>query len=134
MSERPAAPTSPPASGAERRQHERYELLAQLSMHLEEVDYVLELVNLSHSGAYVLLGSVERPEGLDVGVEVLLSVIHPTSGELVALAGRVVRLQEDLRGLGFGVHFRELDADGQSGLEDLLTLARRQPPPLPGRH
>ncbi len=54
-------------TGVERRRHERYELMAQVRVQRGGTDYVLDLGNLSLSGALLSLGSLRKPERGDPG-------------------------------------------------------------------
>jgi hypothetical protein len=137
----------PEPRGSERRRHTRYELMAQVRVRRGSVDYVLELVNISRSGALVSLGSLQEPRWLSIGRTVELSIIHPEALDTVDLTGRVVRIEEGAR-LAFAVEFDPPQPAEAAALDRLLAHALestrpppvrpprpgpvgRQPPPLP---
>jgi len=128
------------SSGAERRQHTRYELLAQVRVKRGKVDYVLELTNISQSGVLVHLGSLRVPTWVKLQRAVELAVINPETLATVRLHGTIVRLQEVTGSKCFAIVFGDLDSDGRRGLKDLIELAEKPaapeertptPPPLP---
>jgi len=85
----------------DRRRHERYDLIAQVHVKNAREDFVLELGNISTSGALLLLGSLGRPSWIDVDRLVDLSIVHPVTQDTALLHGRVMRLQRDEHGLSF---------------------------------
>ena len=119
--------------GAERRRHERYELLAQVHLKFGTEDFVLELGNLSRSGALLCLGSLKTPGWVRLGKTLRLGIINPQTLDPVEVTAEIVRIHQDLAGPGFAVEFDELDETAAAGLEQLLWLAagKAQPPPLP---
>jgi len=132
-----------PAVPSERRRHERYELLAQVRVKFGKIDYVLELGNLSRSGALLTFGSLRKPGWVNLGKLVDVGIIHPESGETVELSGKIVRVHQDAEGYGFAVEFEEPGEDAARGLQQLIELGARGteapaakprsrgPPPLP---
>lgn len=119
---------------SERRRHPRFEILAQVRVRNAQTDYVLEVKNLSVSGALIELGSLERPGWLKVGRQVELTLFVPEDDASADLTGDVVRIVEDSRMCAFGVTFVGISATGRAYLERVLgtsTTTRPKPPPLP---
>jgi len=118
----------------ERRRHERYEILAQVRVQRGAVDYVLELGNLSVSGALVSLGSLRKPTWVQLGRIAEFAIINPETLDPVTVPGRIVRVAQDEAGWSFAVEFVEPDAAAQKEILKLVVLAARGhqgPPPLP---
>lgn len=127
----PATPQPPPLPATNRRRHERYELLAAVRAPRVDEDLVLELTNVSRSGALVHLGSLDQPEWLETGETVELAIVDPESLDLVEVAGTVVRVDRRGPRLGFGVQFHPLDDTARAGVARLCALGRPQPPAPP---
>ena len=124
------------ASGAERRRHPRYELLAQVRVKGTQSDLVMSLSNISISGALVDMGSLTPPGWVDVGRELEVGIVHPESLDLVEVRGRVVRITKDERGCIFALEFLEPTEEASRGLAELVIHAStlppaKRPPPLP---
>ena len=118
----------------ERRRHQRYELLAQVRVRRGTVDYVVELGNLSLSGALLSLGSLRKPTWVQIGRSAELAIIHPETLDAVDVQGRIVRVAQDESGWSFAVEFIEPDAQAREGILALVVLAakgKQGPPPLP---
>jgi hypothetical protein len=119
---------------SERRRDPRFEILAQVRVKSTETDYVLEVKNLSASGALIELGSLERPGWLKIGRRVELTLFVPDHEASADIAGDVVRIVEDSRMCAFGVQFVNTSSAAKSYLEQLLgpgRTLRPKPPPLP---
>ena len=127
---------SDPNLGAERRRHARYELFAQVRVQRGREDLIMELVNISQSGALVEMGRIARPRWLEVGRDLQIAITNPDSLALVSLTGCVRRITQDETGTGFAVEFTESDVETTHALEELIALAAATappggPPPLP---
>jgi hypothetical protein len=123
--------TKPPR---DRRRHERYQLLAQVHIAHDTTAYVLELGNLSRSGALLCLGSLRPPDWIALHRVVQVGIINPETLDTVTLSAQIVRTQQDADGYGFAVRFEPPGAASTEGLDTLLRLAARlrtRPPPLP---
>jgi hypothetical protein len=125
-----------PPSGTERRRHPRHELLAQVRVNRGREDIVMEMVNISLSGALIDMGTVQQPRWVDVGRALEIAITHPVSFDLVEVVGKIVRILKDETGTRFAVEFDDLNAEGAAALQSLVALAaegetRRGPPPLP---
>ena len=121
-------------TGRERRRHERYDLLAQVRVRRGTVDYVVELTNLSLSGALLSLGSLRKPNWVQMGRATELAIINPETFDAVDIRGRIVRVAQDESGWSFAVEFVEPDDVARQGILQLVVLAARNkqlPPPLP---
>ncbi len=119
----------------ERRRHARYDLFAQVRVKKGRVDYVLELSNISQSGALVHLGSLKKPKWVAVGRIVQLAIINPKTLKTVKIKGRVVRVVKRDKAVAFGLEFEKLDKPAKAGIRGLIKLGTPQPvpPPLPKR-
>jgi c-di-GMP-binding flagellar brake protein YcgR len=115
----------------DRRRHARYELIAQVHVRQAKSDYVLELRNISHSGALVVLGSLARPTWIDVDRMVELAIVNPVTLDSVDVRARVVRVQRESEGLIFAVEFVSLTPELQHQIDELTRLGKPSPPPLP---
>lgn len=120
-------PESTPPAYIERA--ERYALMAQVRVRRSDIDYVLDVIDISLSGALIDLGELARPKWLKVRQEVLLTLL--LDGEQQELTGEVVRIVEDLEGSRFAIRYTP-----KVVVEDLRQLlmahGRSLPPPLPG--
>jgi len=123
--------THAPPAGVERRQHPRFELMAQVRVKRGQVDYVAELSNISLSGALLHLGTLKPPRWLDIGRIVEIGIIHPIDLEPVAAQGKVVRISQDESDTSVAVSFVELTEDDERGIGRLVVLARQRQPPRP---
>ncbi len=110
---------------SERRRQQRYELLAQVHVKHANVDYVLALRNLSHSGALLSFGSLPRPMWIRLNTVVEVAIVNPDTYDSVCLQGRVVRVHEDTDGPGVAVEFSKPDDATRDGLSWLIQLAKR---------
>jgi hypothetical protein len=127
-------------SGIERRRHPRYELMAQVRVKRGKVDYIMELHNISLTGALVDMGSLAKPPWVELDRVVEIGIIHPVDLDTVEVKGRVVRIDAGGEHTRFAVDFELEDDDVRAGIERLVKLAmaseapppeRRRPPPLP---
>jgi hypothetical protein len=128
-------------SGIERRRQPRYELMAQVRVKRGKVDYIMELHNISMTGALVDMGSLAKPSWVDMDRTVEIGIIHPVDLDTVEVRGRVVRVDRYGDHTRYAVDF-ELDDDAtREGSDRLVKVAmqseappaadRRRPPPLP---
>jgi hypothetical protein len=122
----PKFATPPPLPEPNRRQHERFELLAAVHGPSEDEDLVLELTNISRSGALVHLGSLDKPTWLATGETLDLSIIDPESLAAIPVRGTVVRLEQRGRRWGFGIQFHPLEPNAAQGVTRLCALGRPQ--------
>ncbi len=119
---------------SERRRHPRYEVLAQVRVRRADTDYVLEVKNLSQSGALVELGDLARPTWVKVGRTLELTLFVPDEDESTDVSGTVRRVVEEVGYAAFAVEFTALSDEAQKYLARLLgpdRPVRKQPPPLP---
>jgi c-di-GMP-binding flagellar brake protein YcgR len=119
------------ASGIDRRQYPRFDLMAQIRVKRGSVTYVLELLNISNSGALIHTGTLKVPTWVRAHREIELHIIHPDDLEPVEVAAKIVRVNETDQGTLFAVHFIAPDKRARSGIARLLKLCEPSPPPLP---
>lgn len=120
----------------ERRRHPRFEVMAQVRVKRGRNTYVLEVLDVSESGALVDLGTLARPLWLLVGrrVELHLFPLEPDR-ELAPIAtwARVVRVVAAPGGYRFAVEFEPETPGLREGIARLIALSSPRPPPLPSR-
>ena len=121
----------------ERRREARYQLLAEVRVSGAEPTPVLELGNLSRSGALVRFGDLPKPAWVRLGHTVEMDIINPNSLDTLEVTGEIVRVQEDADGHGFAVVFKGCDEAQIEIIDDLIDIADRisalPPPPDPAR-
>jgi hypothetical protein len=125
----------------ERRRHPRYDLLAQVRVKRGAMDTVVELHNVSSSGALLHLGKLRRPAWVEMNRRLEIGIVHPVELDLIELQGRVVRVVEEDTGIALAVEFVDATPEALRGIERLVSTAREsespassrrpQPPPLP---
>lgn len=120
-------PDSTPPAYPERA--ERYALMAQVRVRRSKVDYVLDVIDISLSGALVDLGELARPDWLKIRQHVLLTLL--LDGVQQELTGEVVRIVEDLEGSRFAIRYTP-DVAVDELRQLLMAHGRSLPPPLPG--
>ncbi len=120
----------------ERRRHPRFEVMAQVRVKRGRNTYVLEVLDVSESGALVDLGMLTRPVWLLVGRRVELHLFPLESeGELAPVAtwARIVRVVAAPAGYRFAVEFEAETPGLREGITRLIALSSPRPPPLPTR-
>jgi hypothetical protein len=122
----------------DRRRHPRYDIAAQIRVRYGRVNYVMEVGNISLSGAFVRCDDLERLPQFRIGQELDLDVFEFENLDNVSLRGRIVRIVESGGALrpGFGVQFVNPTPETYDKLFGLVECACRlsaEPPPLPGQ-
>ncbi len=126
--------------GANRRADPRFEVMAQVRVKRGKVDYIMDLTNISRSGALVNMGSLKTPAWVQHGRVVEIAIIHPVDLDTLQVKGEIVRIQKNKDGTLFAVRFVELTAEENQNINRLLDCAdeehppeqpRVRPPPLP---
>ena len=120
-----------PIGGAERRVHPRFDLLAQIRVKRGSVTYVLELRNISKSGALIHTGTLKVPTWVRPQRDIEIHILHPEDLEPVLVSGKIVRVNKTDEGTLFAVHFDSVKEDSKKDIARLIALGRPQPPPLP---
>ena len=120
-----------PIRGAERRVHPRFDLLAQIRVKRGSVTYVLELRNISKSGAIIHTGTLKVPTWVRPQRDIEIHILHPEDLEPVLVSGKIVRVNKTDEGTLFAVHFDSVKEDSKKDIARLIALGRPQPPPLP---
>jgi c-di-GMP-binding flagellar brake protein YcgR len=121
----------------EKRGHPRYDILAQIRVKRGTVVHLMDVSNISLSGAFVATDSVAAQRWLRVGQELELDLFTTDDLDNVRVTGRVVRIldQERTGARGFGVEFMRLEGGTADRLRRIVALAAERsihPPPLPG--
>jgi len=121
----------------EKRGHPRYDILAQIRVKRGTVVHLMDVSNVSLSGAFVATDSVAAHRWLRVGQELELDLFTTDDLDNVRVTGRVVRIlgQERTGARGFGVEFTRLERGSADKLRRMVEQAAERsihPPPLPG--
>lgn len=114
--------TKPPEH--ERRQHPRFDLVAQVHVKRSRVDVLAELVNVSISGAFLDFGSLRLPAWLKPDRVVDIEIVHPVDLDTIGVQGKVVRVARSETGNGVGVQFVDLTEEAQADLQRLIEAAK----------
>jgi hypothetical protein len=115
----------------ERRRHPRFPLLVQITVHQNDEDFVMEMLDLSRGGARVDLGSAARPDWVNLRREVELHA--PSAEGSITLKGTIVRIVEELEHREFAVQLHQvLDVQTLSAVTG-VAVSPAMPPPLPKR-
>jgi hypothetical protein len=120
--------------GADRRRHPRFDLFAQVRVKRGHIDVIMELVNISASGAFLHMGRLQRPSWLSMRRKLEIAIVHPVDYGSVEVVGRVVRVEEDAAGLGVAVDFVDLESSAREGIERLVVTARQTDEQRPDPH
>jgi len=121
----------------ERRNQPRYDIVAQIRVKRGRVNYLMDVRNISMSGAFISSDKLSEFSWVREGTQMdlhLFDLEDLRSVEVQAVIVRVVGPEGPGRE-GFGVHFEGLDPDQKQSLFELVAYASTQsihPPPLPG--
>lgn len=121
----------------ERRRHQRYSIMAHVRVTRGTVNYVLDVTNISLSGAFVSTLGLPPTAAFRAGQSIELNIFLSESTENIRVFGRIVRTVErnDPPARGFGVEFTDVDDTARLGISLLVEIARTSetpsPPPLP---
>jgi hypothetical protein len=114
--------------GAERRQHERVAILAQVQLSRESEVLVVSATNVSQGGAFLDAPLSQHPElAPGVSFDLVLCTTedsHMAGHGVVHARAQVVRLDEAMRGVG--VEFVAIDDDNRSRLKLLIARAKQE--------
>jgi len=107
--------------------------MAQIHLYRGRIDSVMEVINLSEGGAYVDMGTLDRPGKLQVGSVVSMGLTNPVTMELVEIKAKVVRLEVDEKGRRFASAFESPSEAAQEAIRRLIASGTPSvgPPPLP---
>ncbi len=97
--------------------------MAQVHVRRSEVDFVLDLGNISCSGVLVLLGSLESPVWMEIGRQVELGIFGIEGVDNLTVRGAIARIHRGGDGVGFAVHFDRNDDETQQAVQRLIELA-----------
>src|SRR5690606_8351990 len=122
---------------SERRKAPRVELMALVRVKRGKVDLVMELSNISLTGALVDMGSLRPPSWIKERRVVDIGIVHPDDLHVIESRGRSVRIEKAANTTRFAVEFVEVGGSVRRDLERLMARPRssapprRMPPPLP---
>lgn len=120
-----------PPEGTDRRRHVRIDVMAQVHIKRGQTSLVLEVLNVSESGAFVDLGGIKRPAWAAAGknVDLILFLVDgDADAPSIRTAATIVRVIETAEAIGFAVEFCE---DVSALARELVHAATPRPPPLP---
>lgn len=125
--------SQPTGGGIERRRHERVDLVAQVRVSRGQGDIIMELSNISASGAMMHMGMLKRPSWVAMERVIDVSITHPVDLDTVELKARIMRIVEDRSGISLGVCFEDVSPEAHAAIARLLRAGsvRPAPPPLP---
>lgn len=120
----------------ERREHDRYELLAQVRVKRGKINYLLEVRNVSASGAFIAIDDLRAMPWFRVDQELDMDIFAVEELDNLRIRGRVVRVVEPggSSPAGVGVQFGPMDEATRAILNQLVDHAEAtsiHPPPLP---
>jgi hypothetical protein len=121
----------------ERRRHQRYDIMAHVRVRRGTVNYILDVTNISSSGAFVSTLGLPRAGQFSAGQSIELNIFLSGVAENIRVLGRIVRMvdREDPPARGFGIEFVDVDEEARLGISLLVEAARSsdipRPPPLP---
>ncbi|MBI5490602.1 MAG: PilZ domain-containing protein [Deltaproteobacteria bacterium] len=129
--------TTQPASG-DRRRHPRFEILAQVRFRRMATTHVMDLGNVSVSGAFVRAADEKSLRRVHVAEILELELFTQEELQNVPVRARVVRIVGDgpPAEWGFGLEFIDLDETTRAAVVRLVEQAAArsgEPPPLPPR-
>jgi Tfp pilus assembly protein PilZ len=108
----------------ELRQDPRIDLLAQVQVSRSSEVHIMETVNISKGGLFVLGDPAIYPD-LSVGVEVELLLFLPEADDGLTCLAKVVHVQaaesKKDQPAGFGLNFTKLDDEDRWVLNNLLS-------------
>lgn len=129
-----ASNTAAVSDGSERRRHARFDVMAQVRVKRGRTSLILEVLNISESGAFLDLDDMERPKWLTIGTTVELIAFIPREVEVaisISTWATIVRIVEGPEGMGFAVQFEDVGEDMANAVGLLIEQAAPKPPPLP---
>ncbi|WP_428262746.1 PilZ domain-containing protein [Haliangium sp.] len=131
---RPNKPPPPPRSGAERRRHPRYEVLAQVEIRGSEATLVVPILNISLGGAYVELES-DEPDAIaaalnpGAGASVFLDAGGDDGDLSMVVDAEILRIALPTGGRGgMALHWELEDEREQAQLERIIAALREKTP------
>lgn len=110
----------PERIGAERRIYPRVSTNLHVSVHFPDELIIMQLVNVSMSGALLGFGENEMSSQIQLGTELSLTITNTSAPESVSVQARVVRFSTPDEPKGFAVHFIELSEVLSGRIEGLL--------------
>jgi hypothetical protein len=110
----------------ERRKHPRYELLAHVRVKRGTVYYILDVENLSLSGAFVSTVGMQKATPFTEGQSIEMNLFLAEEMENVRVPARIARVVDDGEDgkRGFGAEFADLDDAAREGIAHLVEAAR----------
>ncbi len=123
--------------GKERRGQPRYDIIAQIRVKRGHVNYLMDVRNISYSGAFISSDRLKDLPWFREGAELEMHLFTTEDLHNVRVSATIVRIVGDGKGPrpGFGVQFEKLNEQQLQDLYHMVAFASTQsihPPPLPG--
>ena len=121
----------------ERRKDPRYDIVAQIRVKRGRVNYLMDVRNISMSGAFISSDNVSEFSWAREGTQMAFNLFDLEDLKSVEVKASIVRVigSGDAGRQGFGVRFEDLDPVQKQRLFEMVAYASTQsihPPPLPG--
>ena len=121
----------------ERRKDPRYDIVAQIRVKRGRVNYLMDVRNISMSGAFISSDNVSEFSWAREGTQMEFNLFDLEDLKSVEVKASIVRVigSGDAGRQGFGVRFEDLDPVQKQRLFEMVAYASTQsihPPPLPG--
>ncbi len=121
----------------ERQRYPRYEIIAQVTVRSGNVNYLMDVGNISCSGLFISAENLDNIPLFREGQDLEMDLFTTEHLENIKVTGRIVRFEYGSDGgkKGFGVEFTRAIAEDNDELLRLVNMAAESihPPPLPGR-
>jgi Tfp pilus assembly protein PilZ len=120
----------------EKRQHPRYEIMAQIRVKRGRTNYIMDVRNVCLSGLFVSSENIKQMPWFREGQELEMDLFTQESLENVRVKGRIVWIiaEGSTEKLGFGVTFTDMNIETNEYLETFIKRTSEElvlPPPLP---
>ncbi len=123
----------------ERRVHQRHDIMAQVRVVRGRVTHILDVTNISLSGAFISTGTAKRASRFRVGQEIDIDVFAAEELDNVRVRGTIARIvcSGSDGPFGFGVRFTGVGDEAGKAIARLVEAAAARPsrpagpPPLP---
>lgn len=121
----------------ERRAQPRYDIVAQIRVKRGSVNYLMDVRNISMSGAFISSDKLSELSWAREGTQMEIHLFDLEDRRSVDVEASIVRVvgPGEPGKTGFGVRFGKLDEERTRSLFEMVAFASTQsihPPPLPG--
>lgn len=128
--------SDPKSRVSERREYRRYDVAAQIRLKHSLVNYIMDVSDISLSGAFVATEKLDKMPWFKVGEELEMEIFTTEDLENIKVIGMISRVESKSgeSGQGFGVQFTSINDFMRAKLTTLLDSSSdssHRPPPLP---